>query len=129
MILLSVLKCAIASLVVICPSVIAIRPTVSLKLSSTVLSGTVTTLNFLTAQGVRYSELSSMNNPQFPISAIETQTILSVRTVLNHSCSFLGGVFPMDMSKYSSARQIFRLSLGESTNIRRYKASTCCCKL
>lgn len=118
---LSVLKCAIASLVVISPSVIATRPTVSLKLRSTVLSGTTLTLNFLIDSGVKYSELFAIYKPQLPISEIDTQ-IWSAVFVENHCGSFRGGVFPIEISKYSSARHSRRASLLISINIFRNKA-------
>ena len=128
MLLQSVLKWAIASLVVISPLVIAILPTVSLKLSKTVLSGTTLMLKRFTASCVNRSELFRIYKPQDPISEIETQ-VTSSEVLLNHCDSFRGGVLPIEISKKSSARQRVRSALVVSTNLLRYIANTCCCKL
>ena len=122
MLLQSVLKWAIASLVVISPLVIAILPTVSLKLSKTVLSGTTLMLKRFTASCVNRSELFRIYKPQDPISEIETQ-VTSSGLLLNHCDSFRGGVLPIEISKNSSAILVhccYTLELNTAFLCKRY---------
>ena len=79
------------------------------------LSGTIFILNFDIASFTKYSELLEMNVPQLPISEIEIQTISS-ELLVNHSGSFRGGVFPIDISKNSSAFIVFLSEFSLSTN-------------
>ena len=67
------------------------------------------------AEEIKYSELSEINIPQLPISEIETH-LTSFEFSENHSGSFLGGVFPIDILKNSSALIVFLLGLSLSTN-------------